>query len=48
LVFKTKTLGLQFTPNIPVAKQALSQLQSHQNKGYAEADLATVIQLVES
>ena len=41
-------LAKQFNLNIPVAKQALSQLQSHQNKGYAEADLATVIQLVES
>ena len=41
-------LAEQFHLNIPVAKQALSQLQSHQNKGYAEADLATVIQLVES
>ena len=41
-------LAEQFNLNIPVAKQALSQLQSHQNKGYAEADLATVIQLVES
>ena len=40
-------LAEQFNLNIPVAKQALSQLQSHQNKGYAEADLATVIQLVE-
>ena len=41
-------LAEQFNLKIPVAKQALSQLQSHQNKGYAEADLATVIQLVES
>ncbi|OTG98753.1 NAD(P)-dependent oxidoreductase [Acinetobacter sp. ANC 4973] len=41
-------LAEQFHLNIPVAKQALSQLQSHQNKGYAEADLATVIQLIES
>lgn len=38
----------QFNLNIPVAKQALLQLKTHQNKGYAEADLATVIQLVES
>ncbi len=29
---------------IPVASQALSQLQAHQAEGYAEADLATVIQ----
>ena len=41
-------LAEQFNLKIPVAKQALSQLQSHQNKGYAEADLATVIQLIES
>ena len=41
-------LAEQFSLNIPVAKQALSQLKTHQNKGYAEADLATVIQLVES
>lgn len=41
-------LAEQFNLNIPVAKQALLQLKTHQNKGYAEADLATVIQLVES
>jgi 3-hydroxyisobutyrate dehydrogenase len=41
-------LAEQFNLNIPVAKQALSQLKTHQNKGYAEADLATVIQLIES
>lgn len=41
-------LAEQFNLNIPVAKQALSQLKTHQNNGYAEADLATVIQLVES
>lgn len=41
-------LAEQFNLNIPVAKQALSQLKTHQNKGYAEADLATVIQQVES
>ena len=41
-------LAEQFNLNIPVAKQALSQLKTHRNKGYAEADLATVIQLVES
>ncbi|WP_347456203.1 NAD(P)-dependent oxidoreductase [Acinetobacter thermotolerans] len=33
--------------NIPVASQALSQLKAHQAEGYAEADLATVIQHVE-
>ena len=41
-------LAEQFSLNIPVAKQALSQLKTHQTKGYAEADLATVIQLVGS
>lgn len=41
-------LAEHFNLKIPVAKQALLQLQIHQNKGYAEADLATVIQLVES
>ena len=41
-------LAEHFKLNIPVAKQALLQLKAHQNKGYAEADLATVIQVVES
>ena len=41
-------LAKQFNLDIPVAKQALSQLKTHQDKGYAEADLATVIQLVKS
>ncbi len=41
-------LAKQFNLDIPVAKQALSQLKTHQNNGYAEADLATVIQLVEA
>lgn len=41
-------LAEQFKLNIPVAKQALLQLKAHQNKGYAEADLATVIQMVKS
>lgn len=40
-------LAKQFNLDIPVAKQALSQLKTHQDKGYAETDLATVIQLVE-
>ena len=40
-------LAEKFQLDIPVAKKALSQLQTHQNKGYAEADLATVIQQVE-
>lgn len=41
-------LAEKFQLDIPVAKKALSQLQTHQNKGYAEADLATVIQQVEA
>ena len=41
-------LAKQFNLDIPVAKQALSQLKTHQDKGYAETDLATVIQLVKS
>lgn len=40
-------LAEQFNLNIPVAKKALSQLETHQNKGYAESDLATVIHQVE-
>lgn len=41
-------LAEKFQLDIPVAKKALSQLQAHQNKGYAESDLATVIQQVET
>ena len=41
-------LAEKFQLDIPVAKKALSQLQAHQNKGYAESDLATVIQHVET
>ena len=41
-------LAEKFQLDIPVAKKALSQLQTHQNKGYAESDLATVIQQVEA
>ena len=40
-------LAEHFNLNIPVAKQALQQLQTHQNKGYAQADLASIIQLIE-
>ncbi|NHB56467.1 NAD(P)-dependent oxidoreductase [Acinetobacter shaoyimingii] len=40
-------LAEQFDLDIPVAKKALSQLETHQNKGYAESDLATVIRQVE-
>mgnify|MGYP003599411970 FL=1 len=41
-------LAEKFNLDIPVARQALSQLKSHQQQGYAEADLATVIYQVES
>ena len=41
-------LAEKFQLDIPVAKKALSELQAHQNKGYAESDLATVIQHVET
>lgn len=40
-------LAEKFQLNIPVARQAFAQLQSHQAQGYAEADLATVIHQVE-
>ncbi|WP_448761455.1 NAD(P)-dependent oxidoreductase [Acinetobacter tandoii] len=41
-------LAEKFQLDIPIAKKALSELQAHQNKGYAESDLATVIQHVET
>ena len=41
-------LAEKFQLDIPVAKKALWELQAHQNKGYAESDLATVIQHVET
>ena len=41
------TLAQQFNLQIPVAQQALSQLQSHQNNGFATADLASIIKQVE-
>lgn len=37
-------LAQSFDLDVPVATQALSQLQIHQAQGFAEADLATVIQ----
>ena len=40
-------LAKQFNLDIPVAKKALTQLQDHQQHGFAESDLATVIQQVE-
>lgn len=39
-------LAQQFNLDIPVAKLALSQLKVHQEKGYAEADLATIIEQI--
>lgn len=41
-------LATSFQLNIPVAEQALSQLQAHQAHGFAEADLSTIIQQVET
>lgn len=41
-------LAQDFDLAIPVATQALSQLQRHQHQGYSQADLATVIHLVEA
>ncbi len=41
-------LAEQFNLDIPVAIRALSQLKDHQTQGFSEADLATVIQHVES
>ncbi|MGL5144350.1 MAG: NAD(P)-dependent oxidoreductase, partial [Acinetobacter junii] len=32
---------------IPVAQKALLQLQAHQENGFAEKDLATIIQYIE-
>lgn len=40
-------LAEKFQLDIPVAKKALSQLQAHQNNGYADSDLASVIKQVE-
>lgn len=41
-------LAAQFQLQIPVAEKALSQLQAHQAKGFAEADLATIIHQIEA
>lgn len=41
-------LAAQYHLSIPVAQQALAQLQAHQNQGFAQADLATIIQHVET
>ena len=40
-------LAAQFNLNIPVASLALAQLKAHQDNGFADKDLATVIQHVE-
>jgi 3-hydroxyisobutyrate dehydrogenase len=40
-------LAAAYALNIPVASQALSQLKAHQEAGYSETDLATVIQHVQ-
>ncbi|MCU4357326.1 NAD(P)-dependent oxidoreductase [Acinetobacter ursingii] len=41
-------LAKNFNLNIPVANQALTQLQAHQQKGFAEQDLATMIEQIEN
>ncbi|MCU4415290.1 NAD(P)-dependent oxidoreductase [Acinetobacter sp. WU_MDCI_Axc73] len=41
-------LAKNYDLNIPVANQALAQLQAHQQKGFAEQDLATMIKQVEN
>ena len=41
-------LAAQFQLQIPVAEKAFSQLQAHQAKGFAEADLATIIHQIEA
>lgn len=40
-------LAQQFDLNIPVAERALLQLETHQQSGFAESDLATIIQYIE-
>ncbi|OTG83193.1 3-hydroxyisobutyrate dehydrogenase [Acinetobacter sp. ANC 4558] len=40
-------LAAQYNLSIPVAKCALTQLNAHQDNGYAEADLASIIHQVE-
>lgn len=40
-------LAKEYDLNIPVAELALTQLNAHQQQGFAEADLATVIQHIE-
>ena len=41
-------LAKNFNLNIPVANKALTQLQAHQQKGFAEQDLATMIKQIEN
>lgn len=41
------TLAEGFDLKIPVAQKALSQLQAHQQNGFSEQDLATIIQYIE-
>ena len=40
-------LAHSFNLNIPVAQKALLQLQAHQENGFSENDLATIIQYIE-
>ena len=41
------TLANNVNLDIPVAQKALLQLQAHQENGFAEKDLATIIQYIE-
>lgn len=41
------TLAEAFDLKIPVAQKVLSQLQAHQQNGFSEQDLATIIQYIE-
>ena len=41
-------LAQSFNLKIPVAQKALAQLQAHQQKGFAEQDLATMIKQIEN
>lgn len=40
-------LAQNFNLSIPVAQKALAQLQAHQQNGFSEQDLATIIQVIE-
>lgn len=46
-LYNAVKLAEQFQLNIPVAEKALLQLKSHQNNGFSDADLSTVIQHID-